>query len=133
MKWAKQYKKTRSNASHIMKRIGRKKEMTKRSDSKKEVVHHHTKTHQKKEEISSEKYFHICNGTPIRSIEELAMIMDHITDEEFSHHVTTDKNDFASWIEFVFDNKELAAALQPLKNKKDSQIALLKHLVIDKK
>jgi hypothetical protein len=87
------------------------------------------KENRTKHSIPPEKYFMLCSGTAIKSIEELALMLDKITDEDFSFHVNEEKNDFANWIKDVFGNKELADCIYPLKDKKESQIALLKHTV----
>ncbi|MBW2972582.1 hypothetical protein KY359_06100 [Candidatus Woesearchaeota archaeon] len=81
-------------------------------------------------ELTPDKYFVLRSGTPIRSIEELAMMLDTISDEDFGHHVTESKNDFSTWINDVFGKKDLAESLLKTKDKKESQIVLLKHTTL---
>ena len=131
--WVKQYKKKRSNARDIIRNKERRENMAKKRDQKKEKQKEKTvkeDTSKKKSEdirISAEKYFMLCNGTPIRSIKELAFMLDKISDDDFSYHVTDEKNDFSNWIRDVFGKERLAESLGRLKNKKESQIYLLKH------
>ena len=82
--------------------------------------------------ISPEKHFKLCNGKTIKSIEELALMLDTISDDDFSFHVSGEKNDFATWIKDVFGNEYLADHLHLLNDKKENQIALLKHTVSGK-
>ena len=124
----KNYVKSRSKAHAIIKRIKRKEQMAKKKSEAKERKGKRSKG----AGIPPEKYFMLSNGTAIRSIEELAVLLDNISDEDFSSHVNSEKNDFASWINDVFGEKELAESLKPLTDKKESQIALLKHAVSKK-
>jgi len=79
--------------------------------------------------IPPEKYFVLHSGIYIRNIEELAHLLDSMSDGDYGFHVTESKNDFANWIKDVFNNPKLAEALSLLKDKKESQILLLKHVL----
>ena len=127
MTWVRHYKKKKSAARPVIKRISRRKE---RIAKAKPVLEETGKAG--KEEIPPEKYFMLNDGTAIKSIEELAFMMDSISDEMFSFHVNEEKNDFACWIRDVFGNKDLADSLSGLQCKKDNQIALLKHALKEK-
>jgi hypothetical protein len=120
--WVKHYKKKKSNARQIIKKMDKKEKMAKIRIGTAE-----NKASGKRIRISPDKYFVLCNGKPIRSIEELALMLDKINDKEFSFHVNEQKNDFSSWIRDVFGKKDLADSLLSLKDKKESQIFLLKH------
>ena len=115
MTWAKHYKKKKSGAKHIVKRITRRKEVAERNN-----VEQDRKTY----DIAPEKYFRLCNGSEIKSIEELAKMMDRINDSDFSYHVNEEKNDFARWIQDVFGKTDLAKSLSSSKDKKEVQITL---------
>ncbi len=93
------------------------------------------KVHKKEivQEILPEQHFMLCNGTSVKSINELALLMDKLSDEEFSFHVNDNKNDFSNWIRDVFDQSNLADGLSKTTCKKESQIYLLKHVVTDKR
>jgi len=83
----------------------------------------------KSKSIRPENYFILGNGGAIKDIKELADILDHLSDDEFRYHVDEKKNDFANWVRDVFLEKELADRLSAVKDKKDTQIILLKFLV----
>ena len=126
MTWVRHYKKKKSTARSVIIKKQKRERMAKISEkaaasmkSKKE----------KTSEIPPEKYFVLRSGKSIKSVEELALMLDAISDDDFSFHVNEEKNDFARWIDDVFGKKDLAECLQPLKDKKESQIALLKHTV----
>jgi len=76
-----------------------------------------------------EQYFILCNGQPIKNVKELADIIEDLRDEVFNHHVNMDKNDFAKWISDVFNEIDLAEQLADVKDKKNMQLILYKHIV----
>lgn len=132
MTWARHYKRKRSAARPIIKRLERRETMKNRKTAhdKERIRKHDAKAEDVPAEdvsISPDKYFMLSDGTVIRSIKELAMMMDSMSDESFSFHVNDEKNDFASWIRDVFGKEELADSLVKMKCRKESQIALLKH------
>jgi hypothetical protein len=130
MTWARHYKKRKSAARPIVKRMERREAMMKKSAKNKEESAKRVSS--KKEEISPEKYFILKDGTHIKSIKELAMMMDSMSDDSFSFHVNEEKNDFANWIRDVFGKEDLADSLLALKCRKENQIALLKHALHDR-
>ena len=73
-------------------------------------------------------YFVLCNGKPIKNIKELADIMEDLEDQVFNYHVTTDKNDFATWVKDIFKDIELAEKLAGVKDKKNMQLVLYRHI-----
>ncbi|MBW2965095.1 hypothetical protein KY363_06565 [Candidatus Woesearchaeota archaeon] len=91
------------------------------------------KTVKASQEIPPEKYFVLCDGTRIKDMHELALMLDRISDEQFGYHVNDSKNDFSNWIRDVFGQHELADALSGITCRKDSQIYLLKHVVTKKR
>jgi hypothetical protein len=72
--------------------------------------------------------FILCNGKPVKNIKELADIMEEIEDQVFNHHVTSDKNDFATWVKDIFKDIELAEKLAGVKDKKHMQLVVYKHI-----
>jgi hypothetical protein len=118
------YSRSRSTAHNVISRIRRREEMVKKRQKKEDHAHARKK---KAAEIPPENYFMLRDGTAIKSLEDLAMMLDKISDEDFSFHVNEEKNDFANWVMGVFGKKKLADALNALKDKKESQIFLLKH------
>jgi hypothetical protein len=126
--WAKHYKRKRSAAKPVVARMQRREEMAKRKEALRE----------KKAErkvvgsgIPPEKYFVLRSGATIKGIDELALMLDRIEDSDFSFHVNDSKNDFASWISDVFGRKDLADSIRSIRDKRESQLMLLKQLFIE--
>ncbi|MBU1198627.1 MAG: hypothetical protein KKF46_08065 [Nanoarchaeota archaeon] len=106
------------------KTTGKKKPTTQTTDTKTTI--------QKKPDICKDapemNYFVLCNGQPVKNVKELADVMDEIEEHVFDHHVTSDKNDFANWIEDIFKDMELAQKLAGAKEKKHMQLVIYKHI-----
>lgn len=79
--------------------------------------------------IKPEHHFMLSSGMKIKDMHDLAVNLDSMSDDDFFHHVTEDRNDFSRWISDVFKERSLADELLWIKDKKDTQITLLKHLV----
>jgi len=77
-----------------------------------------------------EKYhFVLKSGQRIKSIQDLASSLEHMADDTFHHHVSEFKNDFSTWVEDVFNEKDLATEMQKVSNKIDTEIKLLRRIV----
>ncbi|MBR9693437.1 hypothetical protein GOV07_05965 [Candidatus Woesearchaeota archaeon] len=70
------------------------------------------------------EFFWLVNGTGVRSLRELADALPTLSEEEFSHHVTAEKNDFANWIRDLFDEYRLSELLRNTKTRAEFQSAL---------
>ncbi len=57
---------------------------------------------------TSDKPFILHDGRTLYSIDDLVHALVSFSDELFAHHVTSEKNDFASWVRDVFKHEELA-------------------------
>jgi hypothetical protein len=130
-RWVRHYRKRVSSAAPIIKRMARREEMANKV-SKPKIQKNECIKEAHVREIPAEKYFVLHSGATIRSVEELAHMMDSIPDSDFSFHVNSEKNDFANWIRDVFGRAELADTILPIKDKKESQIVLLKHVAASK-
>jgi hypothetical protein len=73
--------------------------------------------------------FILCNGKPVKNVQELADALGELGEDVFKHHVTPDKNDFATWINDVFKDEELAKELADTKDQQHTRIVMYKHLV----
>jgi len=73
--------------------------------------------------------FKTLDGKELKSILELVHELDTMADQVFYHHVTQERNDFANWVQDVFDEVELAKQLVQEKSKERTHIILLKHIV----
>jgi hypothetical protein len=79
-------------------------------------------------EIPQDKYFILANGKPVKNVAELAALLDQLEDHVFSHHVTTDRNDFHNWVRDVFEDLELARKIAGINDKKHMQLIIYRHL-----
>lgn len=77
-------------------------------------------------ELTADKYFYACDGSIIRSKEELFLELQNMPNTVFASHVNSDKNDFYNWIKDVFQDHYLA------KNIKDAQCKddILRHVFV---
>ena len=69
--------------------------------------------------LPTEKYFFVHNGPACGDLSELMQAIKQMSDDSFYHHVTPDKNDFATWINDCFGEHLLARRLGRLKARAD--------------
>lgn len=69
------------------------------------------------EGVSEEKAFWCYGGDTFKSLYELAVALEHMSDEAFQHHVTEQKNDFSNWVRDVFGDTTLAKQLSKVTDK----------------
>lgn len=69
-------------------------------------------------DCSPEVAFWVRNGTVVRNIAECAKAIDGLDDETFAFHVNKGKNDFATWINDIFQDTALANKLKKVKTRK---------------
>lgn len=77
----------------------------------------------------SEKFFWLRSGRGIKSVMELFEAVGEMPDDEFFEHVNDQKNDFANWLEHVFEDKPLADKIRPLKTKDQFQEVLYNEML----
>ncbi len=77
----------------------------------------------------SKYHFHLCDGSVIKNMKELAFKLETMSDNHFNFHVNERKNDFASWINHTFGEEDLAKRLYAIRDKNVHQLEILKHLV----
>ncbi len=68
-------------------------------------------------DCGSEQCFWVNNGPIVKNLDELAVAMKGITDEQFTHHVNGERNDFSKWVAEVIGDRELAKALAKARTK----------------
>lgn len=56
--------------------------------------------------------FQLVSGQELWTLDDLSEAINLIDPETFMHHVNAEKNDFAAWVEGVFDEKLLAEYLR---------------------
>ncbi len=62
--------------------------------------------------------FWVNNGPVLAGVGELKTALLAMSDEQFAHHVTAEKNDFAKWVEEVLGDGQSAQALKRAKTRK---------------
>ena len=83
--------------------------------------------------VEGDLCFFVNDGRVVQSIGELPNVLSEISDETFSYHVNSEKNDFASWIGDVFGHKKLASELKRVKTKETALKKVDAHLNLFKK
>jgi hypothetical protein len=63
------------------------------------------------------QYFYFHDGNIARSFTEFCQVLDRIDDSVFYHHVNSSRNDFANWVEGVFQQSELATNIRICRTK----------------
>lgn len=76
------------------------------------------KTNSVKSDVDQTKFFWLSNGRSLKNLNELADVLDSNDMAIWNFHVTADKNDFANWIEGVFEDVALGKAIRKVKNPK---------------
>ena len=74
--------------------------------------------------IDQEKYFYLKDGSVLKSLKELEVLLETIDPDLFSYHSNAYKNDFAVWVQDVFNNKKLATELRKARSARASLKAL---------
>ena len=80
-----------------------------------------------KEEAQEGKYFVLQDGKLFKSPKDLMDALGVMPEEQFDYHTKQGRNDFANWLWFVFDEKELADTIFKAKTQKDTLNILKKH------
>ena len=69
------------------------------------------------DEVSPQHYFVMKNGFLVRSLPELYSVVSQIDNDVFHHHLNSEKNDFASWIDNVIGDDFLKNKLLEIDTK----------------
>ena len=69
--------------------------------------------------VPHDKAFHLSNGKVLTCLNDLVHELEVMDDSVFHHHVTSRRNDFASWADHVLNSTKLAALMKPITNKDD--------------
>jgi hypothetical protein len=68
-------------------------------------------------DVPADKVFWVNNGGILKNMDELAVALKEISNEQYSYHVNAEKNDFSAWVKDVMGDKILANALARAKAK----------------
>ena len=71
-----------------------------------------------------DKNFYFVNGKAASNLQSFTSVVKSLNSTEFSHHVNSERNDFASWVEACLNNKDLASKLKSA-NTKAKTVSLL--------
>lgn len=75
------------------------------------------------------KKFLLCNGKEISKVKHLADEMGQIDEAHYNQHVTEDRNDFANWIRYVFEDELLATSLEHAQDLMHARVEIYAKLV----
>jgi hypothetical protein len=62
-------------------------------------------------DVPEEKRFWCHDGRHLKSLEELELALEEMTEETFRHHSNESKTDFSNWIKDVIGDEKLARDL----------------------
>jgi len=63
-----------------------------------------------------EKSFWLSDGRNLKNLKELASAFEAMDETVWNHHVTSEKNDFANWVEEVFNQHQLSVLIRKAKS-----------------
>ncbi len=72
-------------------------------------------------EVEPEKQFYCSNGTYLKSLPELKLALEEMSDETYSYHSNEVKTDFSNWVRDVIGDAKLSRDL--LKSNSRTQAA----------
>ncbi len=70
------------------------------------------------DKVPTEHIFHFVDGKKAHNLKDLYEAIKKMDASKFSHHVDSENNDFANWVEFVYKNSEVAKDLRQVTDKK---------------
>lgn len=68
------------------------------------------------------------DGQILQNLSDLSLAIGSMDDEIFLHHVSSEKNDFADWVEHVLQDSVCAEALRKAKKKAQAEKVVQLHL-----
>jgi len=75
-------------------------------------------------DVHSDFAFKLKDGTEIKNLKELYAAIQYASSDVFSHHVTSEKNDFGNWVKDVHKDYKLANSLFDASTKEDCAKAI---------
>jgi hypothetical protein len=79
-------------------------------------------------DVHHEHHFHSNDGQILKNVSELPAAIRNMPNESFLHHVNSEKNDFATWVEHAVSEPKLAASLRKVSSKTATVKTLRKNL-----
>lgn len=75
-----------------------------------------------------EQCFWTTDGKIIANLVELRDTLAGMTDEVFSYHVNSERNDFSNWIADVLDDRDLAQSIKTARKPRTAQLVVVRRL-----
>ena len=83
--------------------------------------------------MKPEQYFKLRDDRELKSLGDLAKALASMSEDEFSHHVNHEKNDFRNWIKDVIQDHKLAEQIKNIKYKDALLHKIVERLNIQKR
>jgi len=113
----------------VTKKSVAKKAAAKKTTSKKVTKKTAKKTNTKELVVAPEhESFWVTDGRILNSLIALHDTMNEIEKETFGHHVNSEKNDFADWVELTLCDGDCAKDLRKAKTPKSAKSVVVRHL-----
>ena len=68
-------------------------------------------------QVPDDKVFWCCDGRAFRSLKDLAVALEEMSEEIYQRHVNGEKNDFSNWVHDVVGDVTLAHQLRKAKSR----------------
>jgi hypothetical protein len=81
-----------------------------------------------REPFTSDNYFYLNNGIPVKNLAELLDQLVNMDQELFNYHVNKHNNDFANWVRDIFGEKEMARRMKMSRSPKGMLKSITKFL-----
>lgn len=79
-------------------------------------------------DVNPENYFYVCNGSVLKNLRDLRILLENVDDGVFNYHVNESKNDFLNWIKDVIQDDMLSKNLEKCKTKNETLACVKKRI-----
>lgn len=79
--------------------------------------------------VSENESFYTLDKKKLNSIISLVKELEDMDEHVYHHHVSFQNNDFANWLEGVFELHDLATVLRESHTREETQLLLLKYII----
>ena len=79
-------------------------------------------------DVNPENYFYVSNGTVLKNLNDLEILLENIDNNTFSCHVNEGKNDFVNWVKDTIKDEPLAKSLEKCKTKEKALACVKKSI-----
>ena len=76
----------------------------------------------------NDQCFWLESGPMIKDLNELKHALETMSDDQFAHHVNSERNDFANWVHNVLDDTELSGKLKRCKTRLSTLRSVSAHI-----